>query len=81
MPSDTTTVDAVTDEHARRVIREDAAAKYVDLSVGFLRRARACGRGPAYVRVGRTIRYQVVDLDAWLRAHRVVTRESGDGGR
>jgi hypothetical protein len=27
------------------------------------------GRGPAFVRLERTIRYRVCDLDAWLEAH------------
>jgi hypothetical protein len=32
-------------------------------------------KGPAYFRTGRSIRHRVSDLDAWLAAHRVVTRD------
>jgi len=52
------------------------AAKYVGLSVWWMKQARRTGRGPAYLRIGRTIRYRVDDLDDWIRAHRVRTRES-----
>jgi len=36
--------------------------------------ARWRGVGPQYYRIGRTIRYDVRDLDAWLELHRVETR-------
>jgi hypothetical protein len=56
-----------------RVLTESDAAKYIGLSCAFLRAARA-GRGtpgPTYLRVGRSVRYLIDDLDAWLSAHRV----------
>ena len=51
-------------------------AKYIGFSVWWLKQARRTGRGPAYVRVGRAIRYRVADLDTWLAHHVVKTRES-----
>ena len=60
-------------------IQEPEAAQYVGLSRAFLRQARAQGRGPAYVRVGRAVRYRTSDLDAFLDAHRVETRDSRRG--
>ena len=56
---------------ATGVLSESAAATYVGYSRHYLRVARRYGRGPAYIRVGRSIRYRVQDLDAWLEAHRV----------
>jgi len=29
------------------------------------------GRGPAYIRIGRSIRYRIADLDRWLEQHKV----------
>ncbi len=52
-------------------LSEKGAAAYVAMSRPYLRRARREGHGPAFVRLGRTIRYAVADLDAWLNAHRV----------
>ena len=42
--------------------------------VDYLKQARIFGRGPSYIRVGRSIRYRIRDLDQWLEAHRVVPR-------
>lgn len=35
-----------------------------------LRQWRAAGQGPAYLRVGRAIRYRPSDVDAWLQRSR-----------
>src|SRR5687767_100651 len=55
---------------------ERYASKYINFSPAALRKWRREGRGPAYVRVGRSIRYRIADLDLWLSRHRIVTRES-----
>jgi len=49
---------------------ESDAAHYTGFSRPYLRRARRDGGGPRFVQVGRSIRYLVADLDAWLTAHR-----------
>lgn len=59
------------------LLDERAAAAYLGMSAAYLRADRYRGHvggrtpGPAYLRLGRTIRYQREDLDAWLAAHRV----------
>jgi hypothetical protein len=53
------------------VVREREAAQHIGMSIAFLRQARRDGRGPAHFRLGRTVRYQIADLDAWLSIHRV----------
>lgn len=57
---------------------ERNAAPFIDLSIHYLRRARREGRGPAFIRIGRSIRYRVADLEKFLSAHRVETHDSRD---
>lgn len=47
------------------------AAVYLKVSVATLESWRAESVGPAYYRVGRSIRYTYADLDSWLSAQRV----------
>lgn len=54
---------------APAALNEAGAAHYIGRSRAFLKKARIFGRGPAFVRVRRTISYRVVDLDAWLESH------------
>jgi predicted DNA-binding transcriptional regulator AlpA len=59
------------------LIDERAAAEYIGMTTSALRvwRAQTSPRsrtvGPPFVRIGRTIRYRVTDLDAWIAAHLV----------
>lgn len=57
-----------------RIVNEHVAARYLGVSVSYLRKSRA-GRGnpgPAYLRVGtRGIKYDIRDLEAWLASRRV----------
>ena len=46
-------------------VNEQDAAHYIGYSPAYLRKARQQGRGPAYIRIGRTIRYRIPDLDSW----------------
>ncbi len=56
-----------------RLLSADDAAKYLGVSVYFLRESR---RGltktaaPKFIRFGRSVRYDLRDLDAWIEAHR-----------
>ena len=52
------------------------AARYIGFSVWWLKVQRRRRRGPAFLRIGRTIRYRVSDLDAWLESNVVRTKES-----
>jgi predicted DNA-binding transcriptional regulator AlpA len=61
---------------SRHSLTETDAAPYTGYSQAFLRQSRQRGRGPAYIKVGRSVRYRIEDLDAWLNAHRVETRDS-----
>jgi predicted DNA-binding transcriptional regulator AlpA len=57
-------------------LTERDAAVYLNYSRAYLRVSRRMGRGPAFIRIGRSIRYRIQDLDQWLAAHRVSTRTS-----
>lgn len=51
-------------------LTEPEAAARLGLKVPTLRAWRAQGRGPAYVRFGRTIRYLPADIDEFLHSNR-----------
>jgi hypothetical protein len=59
----------------QHLLHEADAARYVGISVAFLRQARVRAKGPAYFRIGRSVRYRVSDLEAWLSDRRVTTRD------
>jgi len=62
----------MSDDHAaRHVVDEKQAAAYVNLSVKTLQARRAAHKAPAFLKIGRSIRYRMADLDAFLSAHRV----------
>lgn len=46
------------------------AAATLGLSRSTLARLRVSGRGPRYIKLGRTILYFTDDLHAWLNSHR-----------
>ncbi|MCB1825441.1 MAG: helix-turn-helix domain-containing protein [Candidatus Competibacteraceae bacterium] len=60
----------------RRLLTDPEAAAYLGMSISFLRQGRMEGRranrspGPPFIRMGKAIRYDIQDLDAWLSANR-----------
>ena len=44
------------------------AATFLKVSVLWLAKARMTGDGPPYIRIGRSIRYSVPALLAWLKS-------------
>lgn len=53
----------------QRTVREREAATYVGLSASTLRNARLYGHPapvPPFIKIGRSIRYRLADLDKWL---------------
>lgn len=59
------------------VLTEGDAAKYIGMSRSFLNADRSNGhrkkrtKGPAFLKLGRSIRYRKNDLDEWLKINRV----------
>ena len=56
------------------LLNERQAAQILGCSVALIRKWRLLGRGPAYCKIGRLVRYRREDIDEFLEAHRV-TRE------
>ena len=50
---------------------EKQAAEILACSVAVLRKWRLLGKGPAYVKIGRLVRYRHTDLMAYLDANRI----------
>ena len=48
----------------------EAAATYVGLSASTLNKLRVFGGGPAFLKLGRRVVYDVRDLDQWLSDRR-----------
>ena len=55
--------------HRKRVPTK-VAAEYCDLSPSTLNKLRIYGGGPAYVKIGRRVLYDLEELDRWLDSHR-----------
>jgi excisionase family DNA binding protein len=53
-------------------LTESEAAARLGLKVATLRAWRNQGRGPAYLRLGRAIRYLTTDIDEFLQSNRQV---------
>ncbi len=60
-----------------KIMNEKEAAQYIGLSLSYLQHDRCYGElekrkpGPAYLKLGRSVRYLQKDLDAWLEKSRV----------
>ena len=53
------------------VVNEHGAAKFLKKSVQTLRNDRCSRKGPAYLKLGRSVRYKVADLLEYLEKHRI----------
>lgn len=61
------TVDADKARRGSPYLNTKEAARYLGLSPVTLRMRRRAGKGPQFVRVGRSIRYHIRDLVAFLK--------------
>jgi hypothetical protein len=61
-----------------QVISEKDAAVFVGMSTAFLKSARLGkgSEGPSYIRMGRSIRYRISDLELWLDSRLVQGRRA-----
>ena len=55
-------------EDRRAMLRVDAAATWLGLSPSTLNKWRVQGKGPRFVKMGRSVSYREADLDYWLDA-------------
>ena len=54
----------------RTLLIRKEAAEYLRLSHKTLARWAWAGKGPAFIKAGGKVLYDIADLDAWLRAQR-----------
>ncbi|WP_280139885.1 helix-turn-helix transcriptional regulator [Aerobium aerolatum] len=52
------------------MLRTPEAAQYLGISASTMNKLRVYGDGPAFVKLGRTVVYDPVDLNDWLRTNR-----------
>ncbi len=57
-----------------KAVNEKEAAKMLGFSVHTLQNRRYLGQPPRYVRIGRSIRYRLADLDAFMNECTVEAR-------
>jgi len=55
------------------LMRSDAVAEYLGVQIPALEKWRQLGVGPAYVKVGRLVRYKKSAVDEWLTERTVAT--------
>ena len=53
------------------IFKTREAAEYLGLSKPTLERYRLTGDGPPFCKLGKSVRYRRVDLDAWLASRLV----------
>lgn len=51
----------------------ESAASYLGFESGTLENWRYQGRGPRFIHIGRSVRYDQADLDAWVDAMKVAS--------
>ena len=61
---------------APRLVNQHGAAHHLSVAVPTLRKWRVHGGGPIFLKLGRAVRYDVADLDAWVDACRRTSTSS-----
>jgi len=61
---------------SKAVVNEHEASAYIGLAVQSLRNRRFKGEEPAYFKIGRSVRYRLGDLEAFLQKHRIDPAEA-----
>jgi 2-hydroxychromene-2-carboxylate isomerase len=59
-----------------QLVNEYEAAKILRRGVQTLRNQRAAGTGAPYVKLGKSVRYDLEDLRRYIEAHRIKTEEA-----
>ena len=57
------------------ILNERQVQELYGFTIPYLRRTRRERRGPRYLKVGKLVRYRKSDIEAYLAAHQVDTRE------
>lgn len=57
------------------LLTETELAALVSRSLSAIRQDRHHGRGVPYLKIGRSVRYSLIDITAYLSRHRITTEE------
>ena len=71
-------------DNPQELLRTSGAAAITGLSVSTLNKLRCSGGGPAFLKLGRAVRYKPVDLKDWLDSsacHEHVRNRDRSAGR
>lgn len=60
------------------LLNQREAARYLGVSERFLEKGRVSGRAPRFVRVGRSIRYDLDDLRNWVDSRKASNTGEAD---
>jgi predicted DNA-binding transcriptional regulator AlpA len=60
-------------DNPQELLRTSGAAAITGLSISTLNKLRCSGGGPAFLKLGRAVRYKSVDLKDWLDSRRVMS--------
>jgi predicted DNA-binding transcriptional regulator AlpA len=60
--------------NTQEVMTEKQVSETFGFSVPYLRRARREKRGPRFLKLGKLVRYRRSDIEAYLSAHAVETK-------
>ena len=60
-------------DNPQELLRTSGAAAITGLSISTLNKLRCSGGGPAFLKLGRAVRYKPADLKDWLDSRRVMS--------
>jgi len=63
------------------ILNERQVQETYGLGIPYLRRARGERRGPRFLKLGKLVRYRRADIEAYLAAHAIETRDNDRGAR
>jgi predicted DNA-binding transcriptional regulator AlpA len=62
----------------RPLIKTKQLSEHTGLPEVFFRRARISGDGPAFIKLGKTVLYDLKDVDAWIEARKRTVLSDAD---
>jgi hypothetical protein len=65
----------------QELLRTAGAAAKTGLAISTLNKLRCSGAGPAFLKLGRAVRYKPADLKAWLDSRRLMSTSEIVTGR
>lgn len=66
-------VETTSSREPNNILSTTEAAERLGLSRSTLEKLRVSGRGPAFVKLGHTVRYRPADMEQWLLDCRVTS--------